>query len=213
MSTNPLSIPTPFFLSNSERRELARDEMQPYADSGLFRYLLHTPYIRHVIQPDGLMLHSTVDSVNILWDIKRKNAATDFDPRIQWQNTKRLLKRDDPQLYSTTIQLKLPSWTDGKLYQTDMISTGWFFFLLVGIRSELSNRIRAAFAEELNRYDREHHVAIIMELERHTGWAGTRNRLIMAGHHDPEDFENPRQPVGNPPEAPTLWKPRKDGSE
>lgn len=202
MSTDSLSVPKPFYLSNLERRELARAEMASYADSGLFRYLLHSPYIRHVIRPTGLMLHAIQDVIVITSD-------SDNDPAAYWRDLKKRLKRDDPLLCENFAELRLPSWINGKFYKTDMVDTGWLFFLLIGIREEVSNRIRSAFAEDLNKVDRKYHAAIIAELERETGWAGTRNRLLMAGIYQDGDYENPRQPPGNPPEVPTLWRPKR----
>lgn len=183
---------------NNQRRDLARIEMENYSDSGLFRYLLRSPHIRHVIQPDGLTQHSIVDVLNIIYNVKHDDAKSDFNPHIVWRNLKNRLKKDDIQLCQKIAQLKIPSWTDGKSYDTDMIDTGWLFFLITGLRSPISNLIRAAFADELNQYDRQHHAAIIGELDREVGWAGTRNRLLMASVYEVGDYDDPVTPPGCP---------------
>lgn len=181
----------PLKLNNLQRRELAHKEMQSYSDSGLFRYLLHSQHIRHAILPDGTVGHSIIDILDILNDITT-------NPRRYWSDMKRRLLREDNELYEQIVQLKLPSQTDGKHYQTDVINTGWLFFLLTGIRSPITDRIRSAFAADLNRFDRQHHAAIISELDREIGWAGTETKLLMAENYEEGDYDNPVQPPGTP---------------
>jgi hypothetical protein len=182
---------TPKSLTDIQRREVARSEMQSYSDYGLFRYVLRSKCVRHVIQPDGLTLHSVIDVLNIV-DGPKYSDLSKWDARYTWRDMKRRLKRDDIQMWEQVSPLKLPSWNDGKSYKTDVMETGWLFFLITGvIRSDISNRIRAAFAEKLNRFEREHHAAIISELDREIGWAGTENHLLMAENYEPGDYDLP----------------------
>lgn len=184
-------------LSNLERRDLARLELAQYENIGKFRYITRSPHVRHIILSNGNSGHSTVDVMNIVYEAKHDDAATDFEPRIAWRNYKNRLKKSDVQLCQKLAQLKIPSWEDGKKYPTDIVDTGWLFFLLVGMHTPITNEIRAAFADELNKYDREHHAAIISELDRETGWAGTAIHLQLQGSYDEDDLNSPDVPAGS----------------
>ncbi len=193
-------IPNLSNLSNLDRRNLARLELEQYASVGKFRYLTRSPYIRHVVMDNGNTAHSIIDVFNVVYTTSHKDADIDFDPSKIWNNAKKQLVKTDIQLSQKIGKLKFPSWKDSKLYPTDILDTGWLFFLLVEMHTPITNDIRAAFADELNKYDREHHAAIISELDRETGWAGTAIHLQLKDTYAPDEFNEPKGVVGD------YWK-------
>lgn len=208
-----LSIPKPQFLSNLERREIARAEMATWQGDGKLMYLFHSLHIRHIPISDKLTYHSAIDVINVLWDMKHEDAikkGVDFEPRQVWNNVKKRLLRDDPGLSEFLGQASFSLWNNPKRLArgSDTLTSGGVVGLIFELHSPLSNEIRHAIMRLFERYPRQYYDTIIAEMERDYSWAGTRNHLEIAPHVEPDTYEKPVQPPGNPPEVPTLWRPK-----
>lgn len=175
MATNSI-VPIPNSdnsnLTNLERRKQARLEMVKYAGAGKFMRLLHSPFIRKGILPSGLLGHSVIDLVNILSD-------TEQEPRQFWNDTKKRITRDDPQLSDRIRQLKFRNWSDGKMRLSDALDAGDLVIVIFELHTPSSNELRNKIADVFRRYDNQFNSRIISELENNQGWAATRNKLDM----------------------------------
>lgn len=178
-------------VGNIERRELARVEMQQYADIGKFRYLLRCDFVRHAMLPTGFLGHAAIDVMGIL-------SESEDEPRSEWRDTKRRLKKNRPELWENLPQLKVPSWADGKLYSVDMLDASDLVAVVYAVRSRLAFQIQDEIGSLFRKYDNQNAGNMLQELTRETGWAGTMNRLAMQSIYEDGDYDNPKQPPGSP---------------
>lgn len=161
-----------------ERQELARADIARVSGIGKFMSLLHSPYIRRSMIDDQ-PVHSIVDLVTVLYDPKKSNAKHEQEPRQFWSGAKARIVRTDPQLSEKILQLKLPAWTDGKRYLTDVADAGTLVVIIFELHTTTSNLIRHEIADIFNKYDRGDYNQIIKELDRTSGWAARRNQIAM----------------------------------
>lgn len=168
-------------LDNAQRRNLARVEMAHYPALSLFRYMLVTNHVRH-LRRGSMVYHSVIDALNIVDDFEN-------EPRVFLRQLKTRLKKSNPQLFQKMIQLKIPSWDNQKLYNTDMIDTGWLFWLIAESKGELANKFKSAFADMLNRNPEIEAQQIAMELDKEVSWTGTRISLQMQSIYEIGDYD------------------------
>jgi hypothetical protein len=176
-----------------QRREIARAEMAQFEGLGKFMYLLHSPYVRKLRLPDKTVVHSAIDVIGILSD-------SENEPRKLWNDTKKRLLKQDEDMSEKIGHIALPLWNDTKkrLRPTDVMTSSGLVILVFELHTKTSNKVRHGIAGVFDRYASEHHEAILAELERTTGWAGTRIRLEMQEIYEPGDYDNPVQPPGCP---------------
>ncbi len=183
-------------------RAMARNELASVEDIGIWHYLTQSQFVRHsylsvmdnvTMLPANIVGHSVLDVINILSD------SEDSLSNI-WRNAYSYLQKDNSELRENIWQLKLPSWANGKLYKTAVVTDGWLFNLVYALRTPLAMRFRSAWANGIDKYPQQYHKQIIAELGRKIGWAGTRNRLEMQSIYEPGDYDNPVQPPGSPDE-------------
>ncbi len=175
------------------RREMALSEIarnKVYA-GGIYNYLCNTQYVRHYKLSEETTLHALIDIVNI--------ASQSRDVlRNLWRNIKTQLERDEIQLCQSLTQLKIPSWTDGKLYKVDMITDRWLVVFMMKSHLPLCERFQFEWATDNQKVPSEYREQILLELSRKVGWAGTRNRLEMKSIYEAGDYDNDIQPPGSP---------------
>jgi hypothetical protein len=169
-----------------ERRELAQHEIINHAGIGKLMYLMHSPHVRKVPLQGDLVAHSAVDVINVLVDSTR-------DPRKTWTDVKKRMLKHDPNMSAKIGHIPFPLWNDrkGRSRGSDYLTSAGLVILVFELHSEYSNLIRHSIAEMFDQFDRQHHDAIIAELEHTSGWAGTRIRLLMAKDEEPGDYDLP----------------------
>lgn len=170
-------------LNNLERRTLARAEMAHYPALDLYRYLLVSSHVRR-IRIDGKVYHSVIDALNIVDDFEN-------EPRKFLADFKKRLKDSFPELSDSFRQYNLPSWDNQKWYKTDVIDTGFLFWLIAESRSELARDFKVAFAEMLNRNPQLEHERIASMLDKETSWIGTEITLLMQTIYEVGDYDEP----------------------
>lgn len=181
-------------LNNLERRTLARAELAHFPDFDLFRYLCTTQHARHYRAKDGVYWHTIVDVVNIVYCPKDMKA--DFEPRFVWNNLRTRLKKSDKQLCEKIAHAKLPSWDDHRWYPTDIINTGWLYFLLAGMHTPITDLMRAIEAERMNQKEREKYAGKVQLLDREIHGVGSEIQLLMQSIYEVGDYDDPIVPPG-----------------
>ena len=185
---------TQVVLSDSQARcEQTRTEMASCAGIGAFRVLLRSAHVRKTRAENGEQVYSAIDLVNVLADSKN-------EPRKLWNDTKKRLVRDDPNMSDEIGHIKFPLWNDTKkrLRASDSLTWHGAMILVFELHSELSNYLRHAIVEEWRKYPSEYIDDIMAELGRDVGWAGTAIRLQMQSIYEEGDYDNPRVPPGCP---------------
>lgn len=192
MSTDK-SITPNLISDNLERRKLARAEMEQFASIGKFRYLLRSPYVRHEILPSGFLGHAAIDIMTIL-------SESEDEPRSEWRDTKRRLKKRRPELWENIPQLKIPSWRDTKRYPVDMLDASDLVAVIYAVNSRLAFQIQDEIGSLFRRYDNADVGTILLELTKEAGWAGTAIHLQLKDTYAPDEFDDPKGVAGD------YWK-------
>lgn len=187
-------------LNNLQRRTLARAEMSHFPDSELFRYLCTTQHARHYRAKDGVYWHNIIDQINIAYEPKRQDAKQDFNVNYVWRDLKARISREDTQLWGNISNIKLPSWDDHRWYKTDIVSTGWLFFLITGLHTPIANAIRGNVAESINQKEREQHAGKVQLLDKEIHGVGSEIQLEMQSIYVTGDYDEPKGVVGD------YWK-------
>lgn len=176
-------------LNNLQRRTLARAEMFHFPDANLFRYICTSQHIRHYRAKDGVMWHDIADVLNVVYEPKRADAKDEFEVRWVWRDMKKRLSREDIQLWGNISHIKLPAWDDHRWYKTDIISTGWLFFLITGLHTPIANKIRSFVAESINDKERETYVGKVQELDKELYGVGSATQLAMQSLYEVGDYD------------------------
>lgn len=178
-------------LNNLERRTLARAEMAHYPDNKIFQYLKFSPHIRHLrLSRHGILYHSIADVLNIVYSVKRKDAAPDFNPNQVWQDVRKRFKGDD-EFMENIHKLKLPSWDDQKWYPTDALSSGWLFVTLLELKTPYTNRIRRAVVKAIDQVDRNGLINTIEQQDAEIFGVGSEITLLMQSIYEQGDYDEP----------------------
>lgn len=183
-------------LNNLQRRTLARVEMAHMPASNLFHYLLNTQHARHYRAKDGVMWHCIMDQINIVYAPKKENANPDFEPRFVWRDLHKQILREDKQLGSKISRTNLPSWEGHRWYPTDVISTGWLFFLITGLHTPIANAVRGGLAENINQKEREAYAGKVQLLDKEIHGVGSEIQLMMQSIYETGDYDDPIVPLG-----------------
>lgn len=187
--TDLILYPNGTKLNNLQRRTLARAEMFHYPDANLFRYLCTTQHARHYRSKDGSAWHNIMDQINIVYEPKRAGANPDFEPRMVWRDMHKRILREDKQLGSYISRSNLPAWEDHKWYPSDIISTGWLFFLITSMHTPIANRIRSFVAESINDKEREAYAGKVQLLDKEIHGVGSQIQLMMQSIYEVGDYD------------------------
>lgn len=179
-------------LNNLQRRTVARAEMYHFPEQNIFRYLCTTQHARHYRAKDGVMWHNVIDQINIVYEPLHKDAKKDFDPRFIWRNMKNRLEKGDVQLWQKLAHMKLPSWDDHRWYATDIISTGWLFFLVTSMHTPIANAVRGNFAERINEKEREEYAGKVQLIDEELYGVGSGVQLLMQSIYTVGDYDEPK---------------------
>lgn len=177
-------------LNNLQRRTLARAEMYHFPASNLFRYLCTTQHARHYRAKDGTMWHNILDQINIAYEPKRQDAKEDFNVNYVWRDMKKQISGEDDQLWGNISNMKLPSWDDHRWYKTDIISTGWLFFLIIRMHTPIANAIRGSFAESINEKERAEYAGKVQLIDSELYGVGSGVQLQMQSIYTVGDYDD-----------------------
>lgn len=149
--------------------------------------LVMRPDLIRTAKPDLLSL---VDLMDIFSD-------TENDPRTYWKQHKRRVIGKDHELGHNITQLKLPSWKDKKLYQTDVAPLWACFKILARLDTETSNDFINTIFQGVARSVLDDFSAIelnyrISNILNGAEWAadGIHRTMVTKGLMRPELFEN-----------------------